>query len=69
MLMRKERERRLYKQLPAPDDEPHRKAGAPDCARPRALTDDAAAQRAPAANAAHVADPAVGPADPLPCGA
>src|SRR5262245_30559146 len=37
---------------------------APDCARPRALADDAAAQRSPRANTAHPADSAVGSADP-----
>src|SRR5262245_62217584 len=43
-----------------------READAPDGARPRVLPDDAAAQRSPRANAAHRADTAPGPADPLP---
>ena len=52
--------------LPA-DEQVDPEAAAPDGAWPRALTDHAAAQRSPGANAADAADGAVGPADPLPC--
>src|SRR5262245_59464316 len=41
-----------------------REAGAPDGARPRALADDATAQRSPRADAAHRADAAAGASDP-----
>src|SRR5215203_5491709 len=56
---------RTLRALAPADPQVDREADAPDCARPRALADDAAAQRSPRANAAHRADSAAGPADPL----
>jgi hypothetical protein len=42
--------------LSAADPEVDREATAPHCSRRRSLSDDAAAERSPGANAAHAAD-------------